>query len=160
MACKTCGDPTIDKAFSCHSCHVRKDTFKWCVITGVPRDLEGKDAEGNLYDDFIDLKKARNFHILTKNGKLITDFSKYKNASLMIKKPVFHQGDVFPIEPDFEREVSGRGRKAAKWDVEYELYPAKQYKKAILRAIQATKEYYEPWDNLKYVEQEARKKGL
>ena len=163
--CKGCGDPKVAPAYYCSSCEVAKGKFNWCVITQVPRKLDGSDSEGNLFDqivspqsDGVNIFVSSDFKLNKKIKSIIDKHS--KTTLISFKSPVFTQGDLFPVDGSFGRELISHGRKPSKWDVEYELFPPSQYKKALLRAIKATKEYSEPYDNLKYIEDQARKKGL
>jgi predicted aconitase len=61
------------------------------------------------------------------------------------------------MEPDFEREL-GWGRKASKWDVDYEIFDSRDYKKAILRAYEATEDGMKDKTNLEMLEQKSIEK--
>lgn len=150
MACK-CGDTNIDSHYKCNACHIVDSTFKWCVIT------KASDTEdGNHYDEILDLMTTNvTLYKGASTGKVSSKATvqelKGTPGMVCFKRPVFKQGEVFPIEPDFEREL-GHGRKASKWDVEYELFNAKDYKKAILRALKASKEATKEVTNLNLLE--------
>jgi hypothetical protein len=148
MACKKCGDPGISKEFKCNRCHVKDGRFKWCVITRAS-DTE----DGNLYDEVSDLM-ITDAEIVDKNG-----IKKLGGTAgmLVFKRPLFRQGEIFPMEPDFEREL-GWGRKASKWDVSYEIFSSRDYKKAILRALQASEEVDKKQTNLEMLEQKSIEK--
>lgn len=148
MACKQCGDPKIDKKFKCNRCHLKKGTFKWCVITRA-----SDTDDGNHADEMLDLMTTE-VSLIGPHG-----VKELKGTPGMInfKTPVFRQGEIFPMEPDFEREL-GWGRKASKWDVEYEVFNSRDYKKAILRAYQATEEMMNDKPNLDMLEQKSIEK--
>ena len=149
MACKKCGDPKISKEYKCNRCHLKAGTFKWCVITRVPPEVN----DGNHYDEILDLATT---------DVEITGPQGTKNllgtaVLLSYKRPVFRQGEIFPMEPDFEREL-GWGRKASKWDVEYEVFNSRDYKKAILRAYEVTMDVTRNKTNLDMLEQKSIEK--
>lgn len=156
MACKTCGDENIADAYNCHTCDIKQGKFKWCVITDVPRNADGSDAEGNCYDDTRDLKDIDSFVL---NGKFV-DFAARtedkRKGIICFDSPVFFAGEMFPVA-NWGREMIAGERKPDKWDVEYELFAPKDYKKALLRSIEATKEYNKPYDNLRHLESKFNK---
>jgi hypothetical protein len=49
----------------------------------------------------------------------------------IVKKPVFFPGEILMLEPDFEREIHGLGRKPAKWFIEYEYFKHDELDKAM-----------------------------
>ena len=144
MACKKCGDPSYNKKYKCPRCHVKDGRFKWCVIT------HASDTEaGNLYDEIIDITNTEIQMTSPKGLEII------KGPGLISwKRPIFRQGEIFPMEPDFEREM-GWGRKASKWDVSYEIFRSRDYKKAILRALEADREAHKDKTNLEMLEQKS-----
>lgn len=132
----------------------------WCVITEVPKDAKGEDDNGNLYDCILtgqDIESAYARGQTSNKSADITELLQRKVGIMSHKVANFYMGEIIPVATDFEREVCGRGRKPNKWDVEYELFPARNYKLALARAIKATKEGAEPWDNLKYLAQQHRR---
>lgn len=161
MACKSCGDPHIDGKYRCDACDVKLGQFRWCVITDVPRKADGSDDEGNLYDHLVDLKDVDSIVL---RGHYI-DFKARKDnrkkGMVNIKMPVFQVGEIFPANKRWSgREIAGGlGRKPGKWDIDYELFSSRDYKKAILRAIQARAEYEKPYDNLRHLESKFNKRN-
>jgi len=147
MACRTCGDKDISDEYMCGACHLENGTYKWCVISWVPDHDKGED--GNLADDclLMTVKVARK--LFEKNmGKKWVD----KNISrrrgrkplfiLDQKVEVFQIGEIFPVDPDFEREIIGHGRKPGKWVVEYKLFKSTEYRKAVKFSNKVQKEYF------------------
>lgn len=136
MACKNkCGDETVDSKYDCHACLIKKGTFKWCVITKANKNINGHE-EGNLYDTTIDFNDIIDIW----DGKVYTlPKRKRGKAYLHMKAPVFTKGEMFPVSKDFGREMIYHGRAPHKWDIEYEEFPARQYKKALLRALESSR---------------------
>lgn len=81
--------------------------MKLCVITAA------KDEDGNQYDCLIQNHDPFDFH----------------------PKQAFVQGELLVVD-DYGREVSGKGRKPSKWDVEYELFDFVDLDKAVQRSIE------------------------
>lgn len=149
IGCKRCGDPEIDKKYRCHSCDVVVGRFKWCVITGVTEGLG--DDDGGWFDETIDFKEIKDV-LDIRNGKASNPF-KGKDGFIHIRRQVFQQGEIFPISDAFGREMTSHGRKPGKWDINYELFSSRDYKKAIQLAIKVTKASYKEQNNLDMVEQ-------
>lgn len=59
-------------------------------------------------------------------------------ALLILRVPVFVLGEILIVESVSGREIGGRGRKPAKWDVGYEEFVTEQ--SAVARAQEAMKE--------------------
>jgi hypothetical protein len=107
--CKGCGDSKIDNKYKCSSCLVQDKEFKWAVIT------KAEDKLGNQYDE-------------TKN------MNAHPDKWITVKVQNFTIGEILMIDPWFGRELSGKGRKPSKWDVEYEVFAADDWHKAAKRA--------------------------
>lgn len=138
MACKTCGDPNIDQKYNCHKCDVKQRRYKWCVITKIP-------PNGAICNDFIDFNREQAKEHVFRSCNWLGGWIKSRQElvkmgpdkySLPVHGRVFRVGEMFPIGIDFEREFTGLGRKPSKWDVEYELFHAKDVTKAMLRAME------------------------
>ena len=151
MACK-CGDPGIDSRYNCNLCHLKAGSFKWCVITKA-----SETHEGNLADAVVDLMKCGRVEWYEGFNNGAVHVLNGKPGMLNFQSPVFRQGEIFPMEPDFDREL-GWGRKASKWDVEYEVFNSRDYKKAILRAYQATEDMMKDKSNLDILEEKSIEK--
>lgn len=145
MGCKTCNAPEVDSKYNCLSCCVATGHFKWCVITGAK-----EKNEGNQYDKIVDLNEQK-FDIF--DGHELLELEGKKHCVLHYQETVFEQGEIFPVDPDFEREMCAAGRRADKWDVEYEIFNPTQYKQAILKAIEATIADGKEPTNLDYLEE-------
>lgn len=149
MACKKCGDPTIDSKYRCHSCDVTVGCFKWCVITKVPKGFG--DDDGNWFDQTID------FNVILealdiKTGATWKPFEG-KEGFIHLRQHVFQVGEIIPVSDAFEREMVGPGRKPGKWDIEYQTFSGRDYKKALQLAIKVTKESYKDKTNLEFLEE-------
>ena len=148
MACKSCKNDEVANDYECTTCLIENKTFLWCLITKI----NGL----NLADDIITLSRDEALEFVKSNGG---DLSTYienrsrltKNSSgeyyYSHKREVFTLGEVFPVDPDFERELTTRGRKASKWDVEYELFDADKLAEALKKgrdlAAEESKAYFE-----------------
>lgn len=108
MACNGCKDKGISDHYKCSRCLVKDSEFKWAVIT------KAEDKKGNQYDE--------------------TSFGKSAKDIKSIKIQNFYVGELLMIDPWFGRELTGRGRKPGKWEIEYEVFPARHWKKAAQRA--------------------------
>lgn len=140
MACKGCGDKSIADAYFCNKCLITKKKFLWCVITEV-----SKNELDNRYDDLIQaereqIKEYAQRHMQTiKETIEVFGLKKYRKINSYyssMKSEAFTLGEIFPIDPYFERELTGGQRKPGKWDIGYETFPAASYHKALERAIQ------------------------
>ena len=95
--------------------------MKLCVITVA------KDEDGNQYDCLFELKDVE----LLFGG----DPSTIPDGVATHRKTLFVQGELLVLG-DYEREVSGKGRKPSKWSVEYELFDFADLDKAVQRSIE------------------------
>lgn len=149
MACKSCGDPHIASEYNCHLCDVKRGRFQWCVITHGPTD----SPDGNQFDDMVSFEDTEVEIFDGKNPpKLLA--KKGSKGFIHFKNYVFEVGEVFPVGKDFGRELCGKERKPGKWDIGYELFNSRDYKKAIALAVKVQKEP----SNLELVEQKLEEK--
>lgn len=143
MGCKTCNHPSVAKEYECTQCLVKNENFLWCVITKI----NGL----NLADDILSLTREESLEFIRSNGDGFWNWRPNREKLTKNNKgqywysskvEVFFIGEVFPIDPDFGRELTTKGRKPSKWDVEYETYPAKDLAKALLKGQQVAEEFF------------------
>lgn len=98
--------------------------YSFLVITKVPDPWKGES--GNLAHTvpFIEVEEPKESNDYTPKVEPYYQVEPFKGLmpiAPMFMEPVFFEGEVLIVGPS-GREVTGQGRKADKWDVEYEEF--------------------------------------
>jgi len=105
----------------------RLGKWKYQVITRIPDPEKGET--GNLYDEVPWWLVEGTGEI--KDGEWVPDRVERDYSRGSVRMPVFEIGEVLIVN-DYGREIVGHGRKADKWDVDYEEFDT--IEEAVVRA--------------------------
>jgi len=145
MACKECKNEGIADGYLCDKCLIKTKEYKIAVITKI---YDGdKLFGGNRYDELIEITyneiktRAKESNQTIKHIIKSYDLKSIKGGKDFYKEQkgvVFNIGEILIVDPYFEREIIGHGRKPSKWGVEYEIFNSNELEKAIKCALIAT----------------------
>jgi hypothetical protein len=137
--CKyNCGNDTVAKEYACGSCLIDRNEFLYVVVTKVNKTA--------LYDTIENFNREEAKSFVSSNGNGLgtqkrnrLNLNKKSHDEYLYegKAPAFEVGEILMVDPDFGRELSGRGRKPTRWDIGTETFPAKSLNKAYKCSVAA-----------------------